>query len=141
MCGKQNLCFRSIFFPEHHFLPDYRRSPACVLPHLLLLFWLHPSPPPLLPSRGKPLDLWFCIKTAYIHFVFLCISFPPPFLPSPTRSRGAFGYCSRTGSGVLCGRCSGEPGRPARRWRSSVPPHSECQTHSNTLCTGGAEAR
>ena len=73
-----------------------------------------------------------------LFFFSLSISSPPPSLPP---SRGAFGYCSRTGSGALCGRCSGEPGRPARPWRSCAPPPSECPTRSNTPCTGAVAAR
>lgn len=78
------------------------------------------------------------MNTVYIHSFFLTIT--SPLLPLPP-CRGAFGYCSRTGSGALCGRCSGELGRRARPWHSCVPLHSECLTHSNTPCIGAAAVR
>lgn len=77
------------------------------------------------------------MNTVYI----LCFFSHYRFFSLLPACRGAFGYCSRTGSGALCGRCSGEPGKPARPWRSCALPHSKCPTRSNTPCTGAAEVR
>lgn len=70
---------------------------------------------------------------------FLSIPLSP--FPSLPPSRGAFGYCSRTGSVAPCGRCSGEPVSPARPWPSSAPPPSAWPTRSSTPSTGAAGAR
>lgn len=63
VCGKQELCFTENFIILAHLLSW--------IMSLSLLLWLHLSPPPLLPSLHKPLDL---MNTVYITLLSLCIS-------------------------------------------------------------------